>query len=143
MEHLVMLLLSHIYNFMKRIAHIENNYIVNVSVAEDDYVLANDGTQMLESDALAQGYVWKPQESDYTGTFLVQPENFRLATNREDEAEFGKLIVLINLSLQQNKITPATPIIVWDYVKQPHSVIVSRFLEIMADYGMYCYMQRS
>lgn len=128
---------------MKRIAYIQNNYIVNVSIAEDDYVLANDGTQMLESDALEQGYAWKPQESDYAGTFLVQPENFRLATSKEDEAEFGKLIVLINLSLQQNKIASSTPITVWDYIKQPHSVTVSRFLEIMADYGMYCYMQRS
>ena len=128
---------------MKRIAHIKNNYIVNVSIAEDDYVLANDGTQMIESDAIAQGYAWKTQEPDNTGTFLVQPEDFRLATSKEDEAEFGKLIVLINLSLQQNKITPSTPITVWDYVKQPHSVTVDRFLEIMADYGMYCYMQRS
>ena len=72
----------------------------------------------------------------------VQPENFKLAANKEDEAEFGKLIVLINLSLQQNKIAPSTPITIWDYLKQPHSVTVSRFLEIMADYGMYCYMNR-
>lgn len=127
---------------MKRIAHIQDNYIINVSLAEDDCVLPNDGSRMLESDALSQGYVWKPQELD-ASLFLVQPEGFSLATGKEDEAEFGKLIVLINLSLQQNKIAPSTPITIWDYLKQPHSVTVSRFLEIMADYGMYCYMQRS
>lgn len=128
---------------MKRIAHIKNDYIVNVSIAEDDYILANDGTQMIESDAIAQGYVWKTQEPDNTGTFLVQPEDFRLSTNKEDEAEFAKLIILINLSLQQNKIAPNTPIIIWDHLKQAYSVTAQRFLEIMTDYGMYCYMQRN
>lgn len=43
---------------MKRIAHIEDGYIVNVSLAKDDAEL-KPGT-MLESDALAQGYSWRP-----------------------------------------------------------------------------------
>ena len=43
---------------MKRIAHIEDGYIVNVSLAKDDAEL-NPGT-MLESDALAQGLTWRP-----------------------------------------------------------------------------------
>ena len=45
-------------NFMKRIAHIEGNLIVNVSLAEDDAPLAPN--TMLESDALAAGYTYKP-----------------------------------------------------------------------------------
>lgn len=43
---------------MKRIAHIEDGYIVNVSLAKDDAEL-KPGT-MLESDAIAQGYSWRP-----------------------------------------------------------------------------------
>lgn len=38
-----------------RLAHIENGEIVNVSLAPDDYVLPDDGSQMLEADALAAG----------------------------------------------------------------------------------------
>lgn len=43
---------------MKRIAHIKNGYIVNVSLAKDEAEL-EPGT-MLESDALAQGLTWAP-----------------------------------------------------------------------------------
>lgn len=38
-----------------RLAHIENGEIMNVSLAPDDYVLPDDGSQMLEADALAAG----------------------------------------------------------------------------------------
>ena len=43
---------------MKRIAHIEDGYIVNVSLAKDEAEL-KPGT-MLEADAIAQGLTWKP-----------------------------------------------------------------------------------
>lgn len=43
---------------MKRIAHIQNGFIVNVSLAKDDAEL-KPGT-MLESDAIAQGFTWQP-----------------------------------------------------------------------------------
>ena len=75
--------------------------------------------------------------------FDVQPENIKLAANKTDEAEFAKLITLVNLSLQQNKLQPSNQITIWDYIKQPHQTTAQRFLEIMADYGMYCYMQRN
>lgn len=43
---------------MKRIAHISDGFIVNVSLARDDAEL-QPGT-MLEADALAAGYTFKP-----------------------------------------------------------------------------------
>ena len=43
---------------MKRIAHIEDGSIVNVSLAKDEAEL-KPGT-MLEADAIAQGLTWKP-----------------------------------------------------------------------------------
>lgn len=43
---------------MQRIAHIEDGYIVNVSLAKEGVEL-KPGT-MLESDAIAQGYSWRP-----------------------------------------------------------------------------------
>jgi hypothetical protein len=46
---------------MKRIAHITNNQITNVSVAGDDYVLPADGSRMLEADALAAGMTHAPR----------------------------------------------------------------------------------
>lgn len=44
---------------MKRVAHISEGYITNVSLAKDDAEL-RPGT-MLESDAIAQGLTWKPK----------------------------------------------------------------------------------
>jgi len=38
---------------MKRIAHIENGYISNVSLANDSYQLPTDGSQILEEEAIA------------------------------------------------------------------------------------------
>jgi hypothetical protein len=75
--------------------------------------------------------------------FDVQPENYKLSANREDEAEFSKLITLLSLALQQNKMLPSTEITIWDSIKQPHNITIQRFLEIMVDYGLYCYQQRS
>lgn len=109
---------------------------------KDSYSYPVDGWIYADSLDVAIAY-FASNNNNQIAPFDVQPENIKLAANKEDEAEFGKLIVLINLSLQQNKIAPSTPITIWDHIKQPHSVTVSRFLEIMADYGMYCYMQRN
>lgn len=43
---------------MKRVAHISDGYIVNVSLKHDDAELGED--QMLEADALALGYAHLP-----------------------------------------------------------------------------------
>lgn len=75
-------------------------------------------------------------------SFEVQPENFKLSANKDDEAEFSKLIVLLNIAIQQGRLTPASEITIWDHLKQPHIITVSRFLEIMVDYGLYCYSKR-
>jgi hypothetical protein len=75
--------------------------------------------------------------------FDVQPENIKLAASKEDETEFSKLVVLINLNLQQGRITNDSQIAIWDHTKQQRAVTVQRFLEIMAAYGMYCYAQRN
>jgi hypothetical protein len=47
---------------MKRIAHIQEGHIVNVSLGADDAELLAD--QMLESDALMQGLTWEPRTPD-------------------------------------------------------------------------------
>jgi hypothetical protein len=75
--------------------------------------------------------------------FDLQPENYKLSANREDEAEFGKLITLLTLALQQQRMLPSTEITIWDYIKQPRAITVQRFLEIMVDYGLYCYSHRN
>ena len=41
---------------MQRIAHIENNQIINVSLAKDDYVC--QANEMIEADALAAGLTY-------------------------------------------------------------------------------------
>jgi hypothetical protein len=44
---------------MKRVAHISDSYIVNVSLKSDDAELSEN--QMLEAEALASGYTYRPQ----------------------------------------------------------------------------------
>jgi hypothetical protein len=75
--------------------------------------------------------------------FDVQPENYKLSTNREDETEFSKLVNLLTLGLQQNRFLPTTEITIWDHIETPHAIAVQRFLEIMVDYGLHCYSNRS
>jgi hypothetical protein len=83
------------------------------------------------------------QNNQSAQPFDVQPENYKLAVSKEDETEFSKLITLLNLALQQNKILLSSEITIWDHVKQGHSISVERFLEVMVDYGLYCYQHRS
>jgi hypothetical protein len=108
---------------------------------KDDYDYPVDGWIYANSFDDAISY-FAANNGSQNSPFDVQPENIKLATNREDEAEFSKFVTLLNLNLQQNKLSLSNQITIWDYIKQPHHVTVERFLEIMADYGMHCYMQR-
>jgi hypothetical protein len=117
------------------------NYML-VLADKDEYDYPIDGWIYANSFDEAIAY-FVANSGNQISPFDVQPENIKLAVNREDEAEFSKLVTLLNLSLQQNKLSLSNQITIWDHIKQPHQVTVQRFLEIMADYGMYCYTQRS
>ena len=98
------------------------------------------------------GWIWAQSEADaiaYFETvslnvplFDVQPENYKLAAGKTDEEEFMKLVTLSTLALSQNKFTPTTELTIWDHTKNFHTLTVERFLEIMVDYGLFCYSQR-
>lgn len=109
---------------------------------KDSYDYPVDGWIWANSldDAIAY---FANNSSNAIAPFDVQPENYKLAANKEDETEFNKLITLLTLGLQQNKFLPTTEITIWDHVKSPHIITVQRFLEIMVDYGMHCYSQRN
>jgi hypothetical protein len=108
---------------------------------KDSYQYPVDG--WIYAESLDDAISYFASNTDNIDPFDVQPENIKLAANKTDEAEFTKLVVMLNLSLQQNTIALTDQITIWDYIKQPHIVTVERFLQIMAGYGMYCYMQRS
>jgi hypothetical protein len=76
---------------MKRIAHIEKNLIVNVSLAQDDAPLAPN--TMLESDALAAGYTYK--NTTETQPIVVSMRSFREACGRELTSEISAYIATI------------------------------------------------
>jgi hypothetical protein len=122
-------------------------------------MIAGDGYLLLaeEKDSYEYpvgGWIWADSLDEAMTKFItmdyvapvpfdVQPENYKLTTNREDETEFSKLINLLTLGLQQNRFLPTTEITIWDHIKMPRTIAVQRFLEIMVDYGLHCYSNRS
>jgi len=117
------------------------NYMLVVS-DKDSYEYPIDGWIYADSFDGAIAY-FASASNGSIDPFNVQPENYKLSANREDEAEFSKLITLLSLALQQNKMLPSTEITIWDHIKQPRTITVQRFLEIMVDYGLFCYQNRS
>lgn len=109
---------------------------------KDQYDYPVDGWIYAESldDAIAY---FAANNNSQIPPFDVQPEDYKLAANKDDETEFGKLITLLTLGLQQNRFLLTTPITIWDHVKMPHSITVERFLQIMVDYGLHCYNHRN
>ena len=117
------------------------NYMLVVS-DKDSYEYPIDGWIYADSFDGAIAYFASASNVSIE-PYNVQPENYKLSANREDEAEFSKLITLLSLALQQNKMLPSTEITIWDHIKQPRTITVQRFLEIMVDYGLFCYQNRS
>jgi hypothetical protein len=117
------------------------NYMLVVS-DKDSYEYPIDGWVYADSFDGAIAY-FASAANGSIDPFNVQPENYKLSANREDEAEFSKLITLLSLALQQNKMLPSAEITIWDHIKQPRTITVQRFLEIMVDYGLFCYQNRS
>lgn len=117
------------------------NYLLVIS-DKDEYDYPVDGWIYAASLDEAIAY-FAANNSSNIQPFDVQPENYKLAANKNDELEFGKLITLLTLGLQQNRFLPTTEIMIWDHVKMSHPITVQRFLEIMVDYGLYCYSKRS
>lgn len=121
---------------------VEGPSYVLVIADKDKYNYPVDGWIYAESldDAIAYFAANNDSQID---PFDVQPENYKLAANKNDETEFNKLITLLTLGLQQNRFLPTTEIVIWDYIKTPHTITVQRFLEIMVDYGLHCYSYRN
>jgi hypothetical protein len=117
------------------------NYMLVIS-DKDSYEYPIDGWVYADSFDGAIAY-FASAANGSIDPFNVQPENYKLSANREDEAEFSKLITLLSLALQQNKMLPSAEITIWDHIKQPRTITVQRFLEIMVDYGLFCYQNRS
>lgn len=117
------------------------NYML-VLAEKDSYEYPIDG--WIYADSLDGAIAYFANSTNASiNPFDVQPENYKLSANREDEAEFSKLITLLSLALQQNKMLLSTEITIWDHSKQPHNITIQRFLEIMVDYGLFCYQNRS
>jgi hypothetical protein len=106
-----------------------------------------------EYDYPVDGWIWAESEEDAIAyfetndvsvpSFNVQPENYKLAAGKNDEAEFIKLVTLVTLALSQNRFLPTTELTIWDHIKTQHKISAERFLEVMVDYGMHCYALRN
>ena len=79
----------------------------------------------------------------YSVGFTAQPEGYTLAVQTADETEFNKLITLIQLSISQSKMTTSTSLKIKDASGNIHTITAGRFLEMMVDYGMFCYQLRN
>jgi hypothetical protein len=98
------------------------------------------------------GWIWADNLDDAISKFTssiisypayhVLPENIYLAVSGDDETEFNKLTTLIILGIDKNRLLPSSIITVHDADKVVHQLTVERFLDIMVDYGLYCYSTR-
>lgn len=77
-----------------------------------------------------------------TEPFLVLPENIYLDTSRDAETEFNKLVTLLQLALEQGKLGLDSNIEFFDAYGNKHFTTVSRFFEVVVDYGLFCYRLR-
>jgi len=82
---------------MKRIAHIQNGQIGNVSLAPDDWMPPPDGSQMLESDALAQGLRF---DKTVQSPDIVTMRSLRLALHEAGLLDTVEAAILTNSVLK-------------------------------------------
>ena len=120
---------------------VEGPSYVLIASDKDSYDYPVDGWIWAQSEADAISYFETASET--VTPFDVQPENYKLAAGKTDEEEFMKLVTLSTLALSQNRFEPTTELTIWDHIKTPRTISVERFLEIMVDYGMYCYALRN
>ena len=120
---------------------VEGPSYVLIASEKDTYDYPVDGWIWAQSEADAISYFETADET--VMPFDVQPENYKLAAGKTDEEEFMKLVTLSTLALSQNRFEPTTELTIWDHIKTPRTISVERFLEIMVDYGMYCYALRN
>lgn len=125
---------------MKKIAQIENGFITNVSIGDETYMLKTN--EMLLEDALNSGLNYFVKESIKTGLHVL-PEDFYLSDSNSDETEFNKLITLCKLGIEQNVLTENSDIKIKDSDGNIHVISISRFFEIMVQYGFHCYNNRN
>jgi hypothetical protein len=116
------------------------NYVL-LSADKDSYTYPIDGWIWSQSEGDAIAYFESIEQA--VPTFDVQPENYKLAAGKSDEEEFMKLVTLSTLALSQNRFEPNNELTIWDRTKFPRTITVERFLEVMVDYGMYCYSLRN
>ena len=125
---------------MNKIAKIENGFISNVSIGDENYILKSD--EMLLETALANGLTYTPIEENFSG-FHVLPEDYYLSDENIDENEFNKLITLCKLGIDSNVLNNGSIIKIKDTSGNVHETTVSRFFEIMVQYGLHCYNNRN
>lgn len=124
---------------MQRIAHINNGYIANISIATDDYILPSDNSQMLESDALEAGFSWEPRPENSSGENLyeVLPEGFFLRTDDASRNAFSQMTTLIQEAMSLGFIDNNTPQTIADSQNRKQTLTTLRFRQIMVGYGMF------
>jgi hypothetical protein len=75
--------------------------------------------------------------------FHVTPEDIYLATAKSDETEFNKLAALVQLGIQQGKLASSTVIKITDFDGLAHTMTIGRFLDVIVNYGLFCYTLRN
>ena len=121
---------------------VEGNSYMLLSSERENYSYPIDGWVWAENlDGAINFFANEPKET--SAPFFVSPEGYFLATSREDETEFNKLATLTQLMISQGKLLPSTVIKIRDNNGQPHAITVSRLLDAISDYGMFCFLLRN
>lgn len=121
---------------------VEGSSYILLSGERENYSYPVDGWVWAENlDGAINFFANEPKAT--TTPFFVSPEGYSLATSREDETEFNKLATLTQLMISQGKLPSSTTIKIKDHNGQSQPITVSRFLDVVSDYGMFCFLLRN
>ena len=126
---------------MIRVAHIENNQIVSVTIESDNWVPLNE-SQMLESEAISENIPYKiyQQTPDdvYNATInagYTTSEGYTFAMGDQDRINWDQYAAHHERKLERNQITPQDNVPMVDIYGNVKMVSVERMLNIVVEIG--------
>lgn len=70
--------------------------------------------------------------------YLDSPTSLKLKTTESAQQKFTSQVTLLQLALASGQITTSSPVELWDYDDEIHTLPLSDFMGLMLRYGFHC-----